>query len=43
MAGFETLAELELRVEKYELEDRDRNYGEFTRALTVVHLQGGGE
>jgi L-alanine-DL-glutamate epimerase-like enolase superfamily enzyme len=43
MAGFDTLAELELRVEGYELEDRDRDYGGFTRALTIVRLRGGGE
>lgn len=40
---FATLAALPLRVEGYELEDRDRAYGSFTRPSTIVHLRGGGE
>ena len=41
--NFEKLAALPLRVESYELEDRDREYGDFTRPSTVVHLRGEGE
>jgi L-alanine-DL-glutamate epimerase-like enolase superfamily enzyme len=40
---FEKLAALPLTVESYELEERDREYGSFTRPSTIVHLRGGGE
>jgi L-alanine-DL-glutamate epimerase-like enolase superfamily enzyme len=42
MATFDLLAELPIEIEGYELEDRDRTYGEFTRPSTIVHLRGGG-
>jgi hypothetical protein len=40
---YERLAELPISVEEYELTDHDRQYGDFTRPSTVVHLRGGGE
>ncbi|HEY8639719.1 MAG TPA: hypothetical protein VIL53_04355 [Solirubrobacterales bacterium] len=43
MATFDALAELPIEIEGYELEDRDRTYGEFTRPSTIVHLRGGGQ
>ncbi len=43
MATFDAIAELPIEVEEYELEDRDRTYGDFTRPSTVVHLRGAGE
>jgi L-alanine-DL-glutamate epimerase-like enolase superfamily enzyme len=43
VSAFDRLAELPIRVESYELEDRDREYGEFTRPSTIVHLRGAGE
>ncbi|MGH2981181.1 MAG: hypothetical protein ACRDKV_03950 [Solirubrobacterales bacterium] len=43
MAIFDTLAALPIEIEAYELEDRDRTYGDFTRPSTIVHLRGGGE
>jgi hypothetical protein len=42
MGFFDRLADLPISIEGYELEDRDRTYGTFTRASTVVHLRGGG-
>ena len=43
MPSFDTLAELPIRVESYELEARDREYSpEFTRASTIVRLRGDG-
>jgi L-alanine-DL-glutamate epimerase-like enolase superfamily enzyme len=36
------LAELPLKVESYELTDHDREYGDFTRPSTVIHLHGDG-
>jgi L-alanine-DL-glutamate epimerase-like enolase superfamily enzyme len=39
---FATLAELPIQIEGYELEDRDREYGSFTRPSTIIHLRGGG-
>lgn len=42
MSLYERLAELPIRIESYELEDRDRAYGGFTRPSTIVHLKGGG-
>jgi hypothetical protein len=43
MATFDAIADLPIEVESYELEDRDRTYGDFTRPSTIVHLRGGGE
>jgi len=43
MAAFDTLAALPIEIEGYELEDRDRTYGEFTRPSTIIHLRGGGQ
>jgi hypothetical protein len=40
---FARLADLPISVESYELEDRDRRYGDFTRPSTIVHLRGDGE
>jgi L-alanine-DL-glutamate epimerase-like enolase superfamily enzyme len=40
---FEQIADLPLSIEGYELENRDRTYGEFTRPSTVIHLRGGGQ
>ena len=43
MATFDKLKGLSIEIEGYELEDRDRTYGDFTRPSTVIHLRGGGE
>ena len=43
MSTYERLAELPISVESYELEDRDREYGEFTRPSTIIHLRGDGQ
>ncbi len=43
MTDFETLAALPLAIEGYELEAGDREYGEFTRGSTIIHLRGNGE
>ena len=44
MSLYDTLAQLPLTVDSYELEDRDREFSpEFTRPSTIVHLHGGGE
>ncbi len=43
MATFDALAELPVQIEGYELEDRDRTYGDFTRPSTIIHLRGGGQ
>ena len=42
MSTFERLAELPIAIESYELEDQDREYGEFTRPSTIIHLRGDG-
>ena len=42
MSTFDRLADLPIRVESYELEDRDREYGDFTRPSTLIHLHGDG-
>jgi L-alanine-DL-glutamate epimerase-like enolase superfamily enzyme len=39
---FERLAGLPIEVDSYELEDQDREYGDFTRPSTIIHLHGGG-
>lgn len=43
MATFDRIKDLPVEIEGYELEDRDRTYGDFTRPSTIVHLRGGGE
>ena len=44
MSDFETLRDLPIQVEDYELEANDREYSaEFTRGSTIVHIRGGGE
>jgi L-alanine-DL-glutamate epimerase-like enolase superfamily enzyme len=40
---YDRLAELPVKVEAYELEDHDREYGSFTRPSTVVRLRGDGQ
>jgi L-alanine-DL-glutamate epimerase-like enolase superfamily enzyme len=42
MSTYDRLAELPIRIESYELEDQDREYGEFTRPSTIIHIRGGG-
>jgi L-alanine-DL-glutamate epimerase-like enolase superfamily enzyme len=42
VSTFERLADLPIEIESYELEDRDREYGDFTRPSTIIHLRGGG-
>ena len=43
MSDWEKLAGLPLRVESYELSGHDREYGDFTRPSTLVHLHGDGQ
>ena len=43
MSAWERIKELPLRVESYELSDHDREYGDFTRPSTIVHLHGEGK
>jgi hypothetical protein len=43
MSTWDRIAELPLTVERYELEDRRREFGEFIRATTTIHLHGAGE
>jgi len=40
---WERVADLPLRIDGYELTGHDREYGDFTRPSTLVHLHGGGE
>jgi len=40
---YDRLAELPIEISSYELEDRDREYGDFTRPSTIIHLRGGGQ
>jgi L-alanine-DL-glutamate epimerase-like enolase superfamily enzyme len=42
MGTYDRLAELPIRIESYELEDQDREYGDFTRPSTIIHMRGGG-
>ena len=42
MTTFDRLVGLPIQVSSYELEDRDRQYGDFTRPSTIVHLRGDG-
>jgi hypothetical protein len=43
MSLYDTLAALPLKIESYELTEHDREFGEFTRGSTVVHLHGDGQ
>ncbi len=43
MSTYDRLAELPIEITSYELEDRDREYGDFTRPSTIIHLHGGGQ
>src|SRR5919204_5057336 len=43
MDAYAKLAALPIEVSGYELDDRDRTYGEFTRPSTLVRLRGGGQ
>jgi hypothetical protein len=43
MPLYDTLAQLPLMIESYELEDNDREYGEFTRGSTIIRLRGDGQ
>jgi L-alanine-DL-glutamate epimerase-like enolase superfamily enzyme len=40
---YDRLAELPIEVERYELTAHDREFGEFTRPSTVIHLHGDGK
>jgi hypothetical protein len=42
-AAYDRLAELPISIDGYELSDHDREFGDFTRPSTVVHLHGGGQ
>ena len=42
-AAYDRLAELPIEIEGYELTAHDREFGEFTRPSTVIHLRGKGE
>jgi L-alanine-DL-glutamate epimerase-like enolase superfamily enzyme len=42
MSTYDRLADVPIRVESYDLENRDREYGEFTRPSTIIHLRGDG-
>jgi L-alanine-DL-glutamate epimerase-like enolase superfamily enzyme len=42
-AAFDRLSELPINIESYELTGHDREYGEFTRPSTVIHLRGEGQ
>ena len=41
-AAYDRLAALPIEIETYELTAHDREYGEFTRPSTVIHLRGAG-
>ncbi|MFL5891467.1 MAG: hypothetical protein ACJ75I_01885 [Solirubrobacterales bacterium] len=44
MSAYNAIADLEITVDSYELENNDHEYSpEFTRGSTIVHLRGGGE
>jgi len=43
VSTWDRVADLPLVVERYELEDRRREWPNFTRATTTIHLHGGGE
>lgn len=41
--AYDRLDELPIEIESYELTGHDREFGEFTRPSTVIHLRGGGQ
>ena len=41
--AYDRLAELPIKIDGYELTAHDREFGEFTRPSTVIHLRGKGE
>src|SRR4051812_41685058 len=43
MSLYDRLADLPVEVSGYELEENDREYGDFTRGSTIIRLQGKGE
>jgi hypothetical protein len=43
MSHYDTLAQLPIEISGYTLENHDREYGDFTRPSTVIHIEGGGE
>ncbi len=43
MGIYDRLAELPIRIESYELTAHDREFGEFTRPATGIHLRGHGQ
>jgi L-alanine-DL-glutamate epimerase-like enolase superfamily enzyme len=43
VSTYDRLAELPIEIESYELSGHDREFGEFTRPSTLIHLRGGGE
>jgi L-alanine-DL-glutamate epimerase-like enolase superfamily enzyme len=44
VSAYDSIAELPIAVESYELEANDREYSpEFTRGSTIIHLRGGGQ
>ena len=40
---YDRLSELPISIESYELTGHDREFGDFTRPSTVVHLHGDGQ
>ena len=42
-AAYDRLAELPIRISGYELTAHDREFGEFTRPSTVIHMHGEGQ
>lgn len=42
-AAYDRLAELPIRIESYELTAHDREFGDFTRPSTVIHMRGDGQ
>jgi L-alanine-DL-glutamate epimerase-like enolase superfamily enzyme len=43
VSAYDRLAELSFTVDSYELTGHDREYGEFTRPSTLIHLRGDGQ
>lgn len=43
MSLYEELAKLPISADSYELTGHDREFGDFTRPSTLIHLRGGGE
>jgi hypothetical protein len=41
--AYDRLAELPISIDGYELSGHDREFGDFTRPSTVIHVRGGGE